>query len=274
MLFTRCGRLLPSSFPAYIAYIKGKLSQPYSVSLNLRPNTARGLGKAPVQAGGRLPNLSLVVFILLLVAGVSFFPSGMLRAGELPPREHQKTNAEPQATPREKYAEELKQTLQSKYRDINVGIVANDLSLLSDSFKNSTTRELEASKLLKNRVLLCEKEIWTISVGYSKDLFSKDAMKTWSLRCIQEKIAREKELKPRREKLAADLSDATMHVRVDGATVIFDTELFSDFDARTAFLQQIGSDPLYKKLFCELEITQMKLTVRSKTMRTIPVVCN
>jgi hypothetical protein len=153
-----------------------------------------------------------------------------------------------------------------------VGVVNHVLSLISDSFRDGTRRESQAKELLKNRTSLCAIEIWTVAVGYSRDVSSKEAMDVTSLGCPGERAAREQELTPRREQLAAELSDTNLHVSTSGDSLIFESELFSDFDARDAFVQDIGSNP-YKKLFCALEFTQLELRYRTKTMRTVPIVC-
>ena len=50
-----------------------------------------------------------------------------------------------------------------------------------------------------------------------------------------------------------------MRVTVNGDTVIFDSDLFSDFGARAAFLDRMGNDFYYRKLACDLEFERMPL---------------
>ncbi len=178
----------------------------------------------------------------------------------------------PQPTPAERFAVDLRQTLRTKYPDLDAGVTNHVLSLISDSFKNEAAQESRVKELLKNRTGLCEKEIWAIKVGYSSEVFSGD--EATSLECPEQKTAHERELAPRREKFAAELSDSNTRVTVNGGTIIFDSELFSDFDARAVFVQSEINTPAYKKVYCDLELSRMQLTYRANTMTTVPIACN
>lgn len=184
------------------------------------------------------------------------------------------TSTAPELIPAEKFAVDLKQTLRTKYPDLDIGITDHVLTLISNSFRDEAAQESRAKEFLKNRDLLCEKGIWTVAIGYSRDAFSSDAMKTFSLGCPEDKAAYEQVVISRREKLATELSDSTMRVTTEGATIIFDSEQFSDFNARAAFVQAMESTPSYKKLLCGSEIARMQLTYRTKVMRTVPIACN
>lgn len=239
-------------------------------------------------AAGRLFKLPAWVLFLLLLIGAGVLVRFLAHSSESRPQNQQTNDAkageqrttsgpatqgEPQVMPADAFALALRETLQSKYRDIDVGVADHVLSLISDAFRDGTRRESQTKELLKKRASLCAIEIWTVAVGYSKDVLSQEEMVATSLECPGEKTAHEQTLTPRREQLAAELSDTNLHVSADGDTLIFDSELFSDFGGRANFLQAIGSNPYYKKLFCELEFAHMELRYRTKTMRTVPIVC-
>lgn len=183
-----------------------------------------------------------------------------------------KESAAPQPTPAEMFALGLRQRLRTKYPDLDAGVTNHVLFLISDSFKDEAAQEASVKDLLKNRTGLCERQIWAIKVGYSSEVFSDGGAS--SLDCPQQKIAHEQELAPRREKFAEELSDSNTHVTVNGGTIIFDSELFSDFDARAAFVQSEINTPAYKKVYCVLEFSRMQLTYRTKAMTTVPLTCN
>lgn len=265
----------------------GKELPPPTNSSNPQSSAAARFGTAMAEAVRKVLKLPSWTLLLTLVIGVAvlarFFshaspeaPHGeqvnLAKAGEQQStRSSNPTNhAAPQLSPAEVFALAL-ENAQPKYNDIDVGVVNHVLSLISDSFKDRSIRESQAKDLLKSRTSLCGIEIWTVEVGYSRSLFSQEAMEVVPLRCPEEKEANEQELAPRREKFVAELSDANLHVSTNGDTLIFESELFSDFDARAAFLQQMGSNPYYKNLFHELEFTHLELRYRTKTMRTVPI---
>jgi hypothetical protein len=286
MYCTSCGSFSPGG--SRFCSNCGKEQLPPLDRSKTQSTAPAAFGAAIARVFRQLFTLPSWALLLLLLVGASALVRFVPRSTEGPAQGLQTNHAsvgqqqstsnpanqsEPQITPAETFALALRETLQPRYRDIDVGVINHVLSLISDSFRDRTARDSQAKDLLKNRASLCGIEIWTLAIGYSRGAFSKDAMEVVPLGCVGERTAHEQALTPRREKFAAELSDANLHVSTNGGTLIFDSELFSDFDARAAFLQQMRDNPYYNKLYCELEFAQMELRYRTKTMRRVPIVC-
>ena len=117
----------------------------------------------------KLPSWALLLVLLIAVSSLVRFlphsfkgpPEGQqtndAKAGErqttlTPNPANQAAPQTTQTTPAETFALALRETLQAKYSDIDVGVVNHVLSLISDSFRDGTRRESQAKELLKNRL--------------------------------------------------------------------------------------------------------------------------
>jgi hypothetical protein len=98
----------------------------------------------------------------------------------------------PVTSPAERLASAMEQDFRNNGYDVDVRVSSPDkaIELTSDLFKDPEWRELEVSKLLEDRKVLCGLGIRYAKVGYSKGTFSSDVMKTISLKCPAEKTAR------------------------------------------------------------------------------------
>jgi len=231
----------------------------------------------------------MLLFILLV--GASYLARALLQLKQKPPQDQQTDHAtvtgqqtKPSGglseehgfklTPADKFALNLRHTFDDNGYDIDVFVIDRALTLKSELFKNASSRESLINQLLRDRKALCDLDIWFVKVGYSKGVLSSDVMKTVSLGCPEEKVARVQEMASERQKVAAELSRQGLQVTAADTTLIFESEFFSDPALRSKFVQQIVNTDDHMRKFCWLEFTKVELKYQNKVVRTIPVVCN
>lgn len=178
-----------------------------------------------------------------------------------------------QMSPAEKFALNLQRNYKQNGYDIDVTYYksGNELRLKSDLLQNAELRESLVSTLYKDRQTLCGLSIWYLKVGYSKGWFSSDVMKHASLGCPAAKAARIEQTKAAREELARGLNspDVGVRVRVDGTTLVCESDFFDDPVNRSKFTQMLLAD---RQKLCDREFAQIQLKGK-KQARTVPIAC-
>jgi hypothetical protein len=174
----------------------------------------------------------------------------------------------------DKFAMDLQRTFKNNGYDIDARIdIDKSLVVTSDIFKDASAREAEVDELGKERVTLCSLDIWYVKVGYSNGLLSSDVSKNISLGCPEEKALHEREMAPERAKAAAQISIEGVHASVAGTTLLIESDFFSESSFRSQFMQKVLGNPEVEKANCRLGFTLVKLTYKSRVVKSIPIRC-
>jgi len=159
----------------------------------------------------------------------------------------------------------MQQGFQQQGFDVEVLPLGDEhtLMLRSDEFKDAAAREGVTEKLSEQRKALCAMGVWFLQVGYSKGTLSGDVMKTQSLACPAEKVARLQAHKQDRENFAASVQQGLggkYQVTAEGTTLVMKSD--GDFGTaanRSQFIRMFMSDAETLRKLCGINFTHLKV---------------